>query len=178
MKTRIALILVGMALFAAAPVLARPSSSGSPQAFAQRLLHQLNSTGPDSWVTQHIDGETDPSFRALIDENGALAQRHYGGVDQDYDPVCQCQDSGGHFTLLSLIRQGADTANLRIRISSEPPTSEAPTLYTIQIKRIGGAWRIYDVLEGHGSVRQRLIHHNACMRESRDAAVIDRCFAH
>jgi hypothetical protein len=176
--TRIALILVGVALLATGPALARPSAAGSPRAFAQRLLHQLNSTGGDSWVTQHVAGETDPSFQALIDENGALAQRHYGGVDQDYDPVCQCQDYGGLFTLVSLTRQGADTANLRIRISSHLPTSDPPTLYTVQIKRIAGAWRIYDVLEGHGSVRQRLIHHNACMREGRDAAAIDRCFAH
>jgi hypothetical protein len=156
--------------------LAAHPQSGNAQAFARDLVRRLNATSEHGWDNpRHSD--TDPGFQRLMDDNGRLAGTNYGGVDLDYDPVCQCQDTGGHFTLVALTPRGSDMAVMRVRITPDAPSTEPPVSYSIVLKRGAGRWRIWDVVETRdGSIRGRLIRHNACLRASRNAAVIDRCF--
>ena len=154
-----------------------PGRAASPEVLARDLVRRLNLQREAGWDTPgHRD--TDPAFQRLMDDNGSLAFSHYGGVDLDYDPVCQCQDTGGRFTLVSLTRSSPILAVMHMRADSDLPTTEPPATYDIVLKLIAGRWRIYDVVEReNGSLRQQLIRHNACLRASRNPAVIDRCFA-
>ena len=119
-----------------------------------------------SWVNAKAGADVDPSFQKLMDDNGRLAQ----GIDLlDADPVCQCQDSGGHYRLLSVTPNGA-TTNARIGLDGGSP-------YTLVLRQSGARWLIYDVIESAGSLRAQLVRHNACMRANHNDAASTRCFA-
>lgn len=151
-----------LALLAASPAAVAAAAPQTAQAFAERLLQRMNT---DSWVTASSNREVDPAFQRLMDENGRLAQ----GVDLlDADPVCQCQDSGGHYRLLSVTPNGA-TTNARISVDRGAP-------YTLVLRPSGARWLISDVIDLHGSLRAQLIRHNACMRAHHTDAEITRCF--
>jgi hypothetical protein len=101
-----------------------------------------------------------------MNENGRLAD----GIDlMDADPLCQCQDTGGHYTLSSLAQRGSDNASMRITSANGPVTAI--------LKRTTGVWRVYDVVDAAGSFRARLIRHNSCMRTYHQPAERERCFA-
>ncbi len=100
-----------------------------------------------------------------MDENDRLAQ----GIDLlDADPVCQCQDSGGHYRLLSVTPNGA-TTNARIGMDES-------STYTLVLRQSDARWLIYDVIDSDGSLRTQLIRHNACMSANQTDAAIKRCF--
>ncbi len=144
------------------------SSGGSAQPFAQRLLRSLNETsgGPGDWQHLSRHGGYDPSFIHLMNENGRLAD----GIDlMEADPLCQCQDTGGHYTLKSLAQRDADNASMGITGAYGPVTAI--------LRRTTGVWRVYDVVDASGSFRARLIRHNTCMRTHHDPTEWTRCFA-
>ena len=184
MPIRFLVLCLSLALAAGAPAMAaeqnaRPVAAvGSPEAFAQRLLRQLNGTGAGGWVASNHTRQVDPTFARLMSENGRLAGSRYDGVDLDYDPICQCQDEGGRHVMTALTRTAADTAQIAIRQGGGAGQAEPAAHYQIVLKLSGGVWRIFDVIEPtDGSVRARLIRHNACMATRRGSAAIDRCFA-
>jgi hypothetical protein len=149
-----------VALLAAAAFAA--TAPQTAQAFAQRLVQRMNT---DSWVKAQSTRDIDPTFERLMTENGRLAQ----GIDLlDADPVCQCQDSGGHYQLLSVTPDGAMT-NVRIGLDGGSP-------YTLVLRQSGARWLIYDVIDADGSLRAQLTRHNACMRANHTDAAVTRCF--
>jgi len=151
-----------LALLAASPAAFAAAAPQTAQAFAARLVQRMNT---DSWVKASSNRDIDPAFRKLMDENGRLAQ----GVDLiDADPVCQCQDSGGHYRLLSVTPAGAAT-NARIGQADGGP-------YTLVLRQTDGRWLISDVIDAGGSLRAQLIRHNACMRAHHTDAAIVSCF--
>jgi hypothetical protein len=165
-------IVIGLALMCCLPAsLARAAPSagdGSARAFVERVVRSLNvtSNGPSDWVHLSAHGGYDPSFSALMAENGRLAQ----GVDLvDADPLCACQDTGGHYSLTALSQTGPNDASAHIAGGGEPVTAI--------LKRTAGAWHVYDVVDAQGSFRAQLIAHNACMRKFKQDAAIARCFA-
>jgi hypothetical protein len=144
----------------------RAEDAASAKAFAEQLVRRLNSSGADAWVesrgsrTRHVD----PSFTALMDDNSRLAD----GIDlMDADPICQCQDSGGRYQLLSVTADG-DEAHVRIYLNHGS--------YTLVLRRTGVGWRVYDAVDSTGSFRTLLEHHNACMRAHHSPAAVSRCF--
>ena len=150
------------ALLAASPAVFAATAPQTARAFAQRLVRRMNT---DSWVKARGARDMDPSFQRLMDENDRLAQ----GVDLlDADPVCQCQDSGGHYRLLSVTPNGA-TTNARIGLDDGSP-------YTLVLRQSGARWLIDDVIDSDGSLRAQLIRHNACMRANPPDAAMARCF--
>lgn len=175
-KALVAALAVFTLIIAGGPAAAEPaaaSSSASPEAFMRDLLRRLTTTDSSaSWVTHRPARMVDPGFQRLQDDNGHLAQSSGFGEDLDSDPVCECQDYGGSYTMTSLTRRGSEFADARIRQGGEPVND-----YTIVLRLAGGIWRIYDVIDSEGSTRAMLTRHNACMRASHNEAVITRCFA-
>jgi hypothetical protein len=158
------------AAFAATPaappapsVAAPPASIAAARTTVLRLIAKMNTT---AWVSARTPQGIDPSLQRLEDDNSHLAD----GVDlMDADPVCQCQDSGGHYHLVSLTPAGADMANARIAQDGSDP-------YTLVYHRVGAKWLIYNILDDDGDFRAALTKHNACMRAHHDDDSIQRCF--
>jgi hypothetical protein len=109
----------------------------------------------------------DPSFEALQDENGRLAGKA-GNADLDYDPVCQCQDSGGAYHYVSGAVATGGLFNAAV--------ADADTHWTLVLKPVAGSWRVYDVVDSQGSIRAMLTRHNACMRKYTTDADLVKCF--
>ena len=186
-----AMTLAGTAFLAAvlagglamAETRAAPPLPTTPQAFADQLSSlypQADTTGDDpNWFRWH-DGLYDPEFMGLMDENRSYGPLVEGYVDLDHDPLCGCQTTNGFFRIssITLRTDGAAEikaahcfpANDRGRVKS----TEACTDADLIIKRIGRAWRLYDVLEP-GSIRDRLIRHNACLRKAKTSKAADDC---
>ena len=163
------LLALGLATAAASPIAARPTvASVSPQlhAFVSRVLRHLNGSG------DLLPGDVDPAYQRLLDDNHTLAPDRLGRDDFHADPICQCFEEGGHYTLVSLTAQG-ERAQARIRIRG----GEAPGIYTLVLERTDrGGWRIRDALNGGGSTRAIAERHNACQRRLRGEEQITRCF--
>lgn len=117
----------------------------------------------------------DPYFLKLMDDNGRLASVRTGGVDLDYDPVCQCQDGPDSILLKSVVRRGADFAAAHVANADCDDPSADCAGYVIVLRRLSGAWRIYDVIEKSGGVRARLERHNRCLRGPGPESRLDRC---
>lgn len=159
------------------PPAASRAAVPAPDATAQALVRRLNGAGHGGWVSGSHVAATDPAFTRLMDDNGRLAGQGGGGPDLDYDPVCQCQDTGGHFVLTALTRRG-DLADMHIRLGGGAGAVDPPINYTIVLRWMGNAWRIYDVVETtDGSIRTRMTRHNACLRAPHTDASLERCFA-
>ena len=162
---------IGMALLlcvgASSAWSAPTSGDAGVRAFAERVVRSLNDTSnkPTDWEHLSRRGGYDPSLIRLMDENNRLAQ----GVDLlDSDPLCQCQDTGGHYVLSALSQTDPDDATASIAQAGQPVTAV--------LKRTGGAWHVYDVIDASGSLRARLIHHNKCMRTYKTDAAQVKCF--
>ena len=100
-------------------------------------------------------GHFDPSFLKLDADN----QRLFDGLDVlDADPVCQCQDSGGHYRITGHT-QGPDRYVATVNRDGEPGH------WQVIMHRNRGTWTFYDVIDDRGSVRALLQRHNTCARE-------------
>jgi len=121
---------------------------------------------------QHVYADLyDPALVKLMDDNGALAGAKNAGADLDYDPVCQCQDSGGTYRYLSGVQKGAEfDAKVTDNDAGQQP-------WTLVLKRTANGWRIYDVVDSGGSVRTRLTRHNACLRGAKTEKQAEACIA-
>ena len=60
--------------------------------------------------------------------------------------------------------------------SCSDPTSGC-TQYVLVLRRIAGAWRVYDTLEQGDGLRALMLKDNACMRASGSEAELRRCYA-
>ena len=150
-------------------------------AFAERIVKLYGPhglwTSPDDAEMNRVHREYyDPSFVALIDDNGALASQKAGGVDLDDDPVCGgCQDGPDKLRVMSIDQKGPDRADLHMTgpdCDAKPPECER---YVIVIRRLSGRWAIYDVVDTNGSVRDMLTRHNLCLRRSHSEAEAGTC---
>jgi hypothetical protein len=196
---RIRPALCGLALLAAALQPAAAARPGAPppapaasgetaRAFAQRVIDLYGPHGrwwtlPDTKAgeaarTRLATAYVEAAFTRVMDDNTALAGRKTGGVDLDYDPICQCQDGPDALKLVSVAPRGADAADLHVMGPDCKPGSNECQAFVLAIRRSPGAgWRIYDVIEAGGSVRARLERHNACLRAAATAKAADRCVA-
>ena len=113
----------------------------------------------------------DAAFVKLMDDSGALAGAKNAGTDLDYDPVCQCQDSGGVYRYLSGQSRGAFfDAKVTDNAADQKP-------WTLVLRETQRGWRIYDVVDESGSVRTRLARHNACLRAAKTEKQAEDCIA-
>jgi hypothetical protein len=96
------IVALTLAAVAASQAPAQAETAQSAQVAAQQLVRSLNAGGV-------ARPRTDPSFTRLMHENSRLAT---DSIDlMDADPICQCQDGGGHYRLLSVTPRGADLAD-------------------------------------------------------------------
>ena len=134
----------------AAPALAAPALAAAPQTAEATLRRHLD--GMDDGVT--VAGGFEAGFVKLDHENMTL----FDGLDVlDADPVCQCQDSGGHYHFVGHA-EGPDRYIATVRAEGEKDT------WQVIMRKIGAAWTFYDVIDSRGSVRALLMRHNACAR--------------
>ncbi len=146
--------------------------------YGRNLMRRLNDTGPNAWAGATNETEYHPSFVTMINENGRLAGRNYGGPDYEGDPVCQCQDGGAEYQVISANQAGSRFFHLRFGRSSRFANGHVDrTEYTVVITPYRGHWRVWDVVTREGSTRMLLTRHNACLRAAGGAQAIDRCFA-
>ena len=111
----------------------------------------------------------DPGFVKLMNDNGALAGAKGGGEDLDYDPVCQCQDSGGHYSYVSGAQKGA-YFDAVMKVDNDAP-------WTLVLTKTPAGWRVYDVLDTTGDLRVWLGKHNACMRAAKTEKSGEACIS-
>jgi hypothetical protein len=159
-----------------------PASSSqageTPQQFVARVF-ALYRSGSPWWADPPKPGYQesvyrdfyDPEFPRLMDENGKLSATKGGGVDLDYDPVCQCQDSGGAYRYLS----GAQNGDFFDAKVNDDGPGQAP--WTLVLKQTPAGWRIYDVIDSSGSVRSLLQRHDACMKAAKTEAAGEACIS-
>jgi hypothetical protein len=186
MNTRVTWVLVGLAaaLFAGAAFGAAPGNE-TPAQFSQRLLavYATNSewwARPDAPAGQRAQAAYqkrvyadfyDPAFVKLMNDNGALAGAKGGGVDLDYDPVCQCQDSGAVYRYVSGAPKGAFfDAKVTDNDAQQQP-------WTLVLEKTPAGWRLYDVVDTTGSVRTWLARHNACLRAAKTEKQAGACIS-
>jgi hypothetical protein len=113
----------------------------------------------------------DPTFVKLMNDNGALAGAKGGGVDLDYDPVCQCQDSGGAYRYLSGAQNGAFfDAKVTDGEQGQQP-------WTLVLETTADGWRIWDVIDTSGSLRTWLGKHNACLAAAKTEKQGEACIS-
>ena len=75
----------------------------------------------------------------------------YEAYYQNHDPICQCQDMPDKFPVQSVKMVGTDGANIAITRDDDKQA------WTLVIKKEGGKWKIYDVVEHDGrSIRALL----------------------
>jgi hypothetical protein len=104
-----------------------------------------------------------------MDDNSKLAGKS-GDADLDYQPICQCQDSGGHYGYVSGAPAPGGVFDAKVTgHDSRPP-------WTLVLKQENGGWRVYDVIDQTGSVRTWVARHNACMRKFTADAQLVACF--
>jgi hypothetical protein len=160
-------------------------STEAPEAFIGRII-KLYGPGSRWWATEETGNHDayrdrvsrefyEPTFAKLLNDNGALASAHAEGVDLDYDPVCQCQDGPGHIRLRS-VEPGAQQL-VKAHVAGPDCSGDRAECsdYVIVLGRTPGGWKIHDVVDSTGSVRGRLIRHNACLRRSHSRAEAERC---
>jgi hypothetical protein len=129
------------------------SSGESPEAFVHRLFDLYKKAPPQEKV---LAGFLDPGFAHLMKENAELFGAE-GDSDLDYDPICQCQDSGGRYPLVSgkYSDDGGYVAQMQRK----------DVKWQLTLKKIDGRWKVYDVNDQSGSVRARLERDNACVKD-------------
>jgi hypothetical protein len=144
-----------LGLLASVALALPPTTAGAASARTaeQALMAHLHGEGGVS-----VEGGYDPEFVRLDYEN----QKLMDGVDVlDADPVCSCQDNSGAAYATETVR--ADASRHLIRVW-RPGDRDTPP-WTVDLRLIQGRWKIYDVVDSGGSVRARLVRHNACARE-------------
>ena len=161
-----AVVTLAATLCLAAPAQAAPDAAS--QAFARQLVGRLNGGQvPAAWL--------DPTLRALQQaETDASAGRDLAGDAIEYDMLCQCQDSGNRFRLVSTTERPGG------RVAARIATGEGGrTLYTIVLSRSGAAWRVWDVENREvSSWRAFMIRHTACLRQHRNdptGTLVENC---
>lgn len=176
----LAMILAGLALGAGPGIASAQTApraavqAPSAEAFARRIVARLNDRGP-AWGVPDTTAWYDPVWLRLVRDNEALAQAR--GVDSLYDAaaICQCQDEGGTYRLLSVTGRRDGRAEARMRFSQDGGGD--PVAYTVVLARIGGGWRIEDVVSNGYSTRAFLVTHVACLRAARTRPAAERCTA-
>ena len=179
---------------AASPSAAAPTSSAAatptsapgeaPTAFVTRVLapYQPNgrawaNTGTEAadeaqqaWQNKFEAEVYDPDLLKIINDNTMLAADKAGGMDIDYDPLCQCQGAGPIFSVVSARPDGA---RYDVVVKSD---EKVQGIWTFVLTRSGATWRVFDVLDQTGvSVRGLLTQHNACLRAAKTETQGDKC---
>jgi len=164
---------------------AAPATPGeTPAAFAARVLAPYQADGQmwantgteaadaaqQAWQNKFEADVYDPALLKLINDNSDLAAERSGGMDFDYDPLCQCQGAGAAYSVVSARPDGA---RYDVVVKSD---ETAQTPWTFVLARSPAGWRIWDVLEQNGrSVRATLTQHNACLRAAKTEAQGAKC---
>ena len=165
------LILVGLVLGAGPTIASAQTPSAEP--FARRIVARLNDRGPAWGVPDTIDWY-DPVWLRLVRDNEALARAH--GAESLYDAaaVCQCQDEVGNYRLLATTPRRDGRVEARLRFT---PDDGSAITYSVMLTRLGGGWRIQDVVSNGYSTRAFLVAHVACLRSARTRQAAERCTA-
>jgi hypothetical protein len=161
------------------------AANGTPAQFVQRLF-AVYASSSEWWADPDTDAGRktqaayqkqvygdfyDPTFVKLMNDNGALAGAKGGGVDLDYDPVCQCQDSGGAYRYLSGAENGA---YFEARVTDNEQGQQP---WTLVLENTPGGWRIWDVVDTSGSLRTWLGKHNACLAAAKTEKQGEACIS-
>ncbi len=157
----------------------------TPKAFVTRMLAPYQPNG--AWWKQTdtpaqekqqkkfedaYDAEFyDADFLKLIDDNGSLAMKKGGGVDMDYDPICQCQDSSATYSYVS-----GHTVGQFFEATIKSDDKEQGT-WVFVLQDTPKGWKLYDVRDQSGDVRQWLTKHNDCLRASKSEKDSESCFS-
>jgi hypothetical protein len=156
----------------------------TPESFAGRIVQLYaprgrwwglqSSAANDAYRARVFSEFYDPAFTKLMNDNGVLASKRLDGPDLDSDPVCQCQDDPGGLRIRSVARRQGGVADVTLAMPCDKGPAKCGD-YVIVLRRIAGAWKIYDVVDAQGAVRARLARHNACLSARLSDAALDRC---
>lgn len=151
---------------------------GTPKDFADQLVAlygRQSHTREESaaWDRWH-DSLFDPAFSKLIADNRAIAS-HFEAIGLDHDPLCGCQSGSGSFRISSVTLRTDGLAELKAaHCYSQGSPKDDCTHVDLILKRIGGVWKLHDVLE-QGSLRDRLFRNNAAMCSAKGNRDIAQC---
>jgi hypothetical protein len=102
----------------------------------------------------------DPSLLALMKRLDKQSAR-WGDSFLDYDPVCQCQDTGRVYTVASVNARGATLVDVHMLDRRD---KEA---WTLVLTRGLSGWVIFDVIDSAGGLRGRLSKQVTCLEHAR-----------
>jgi len=179
-RARILAILAAIATIAAIDSLAMPGRgettrpAETPRQFVIRLLDVYKPNGrwwrssdtargkreDEQYVQKIYAAFYDPSFSGLINRMDTVSAK-WGDVFLDYDPVCQCQDSGGVYAVVSTNPRNAKLVDVRVREQNDK------TEWTLVLTRGAGGWAVFDVVDSTGSLRALLSRQVACLEHAR-----------
>ena len=159
------LLAVGLAFGAMAA-----TPGGDARAFAQRIVDRLNDRGP-GWGVPNTAAWYDPAWLRLVRDNGSLANARGADALWVADPLCQCQDEGGRYRLVSVAPRPDGRVDARIRITSDSLTDT----YSVILAPMSGGWRIWDIVGAGHSTRAFLVSHVTCLRAARTRRAIELC---
>jgi hypothetical protein len=113
------------------PLFGAHAASESVAAYAQRMVkHGL------------------PKFELEPDLDKMIDTANTGELVVDTDPVCQCQDDDGQPYRIVSVKGTNDMADVAISHDSDR--------YTLVLHRINGQWKVHDVIDSDGSLRNYL----------------------
>jgi len=179
-RARTLAILAALTTIAAIDSLAMPGRgetaqpAEAPRQFANRLLNVYRSGGrwwrssttaqgkrEDEQYRQKIYAAFyDPSFSGLLNRMDRVSEK-WGDSFLDYDPVCQCQDSGGVYTVVSTTPGTGKLINVRLKEQHDKAE------WTLVLTNGGSGWALFDVIDSTGSLRGLLSRQVACLERAR-----------
>jgi len=160
----------------------RSQTGETPSAFVVRLMAPYQPNGrewaptdtpaaqkaQDAFEKAYDAQFYDPSFSQLMSDNTALSEKA-DGPDLDYDPICQCQDTGAIYRYAS---GKPDGTHYDVSVTSN---DKEQGTWTFVLADSPTGWRVYDVIDQSGSLRAKLTKDNACIRAAKTMEAAGKC---
>jgi hypothetical protein len=110
----------------------------------------------------------DPTLNSLL-RRLDRASAKWADVFLDHDPVCQRQDVGRAYAVVSTRPRGAGLLDVHVRNPRDK------TAWTLVVTPTASGWALFDVIDSAGSLRTQLAKWDTCVEHARTADQESHC---